>query len=97
GYLNVNGSLDFRRKGGSNSERLRQWWGQARFVFTDKTDLEDLWRLSTEKFQPLTAIVDEPWATPEEFARLAREVNRSYWKIQYWGRPFEANLVMNYL
>jgi hypothetical protein len=91
------GSTSFQTDGGSNSGALRVWWGQARFVLSRNTDAEALWRQSCEKFQPLTAVVDEPWATPADVWNFAKQVNAEYWKIQYWGRGFEANLVMSYL
>ena len=90
------GAQEFQTKAGSNSGSLRVFWGQARFIFSKATALEDLWRLSVRSFQPLTAVVDEPWATPEDFLALNRQVGEYFPKIQNWGRPFQAKLAQFY-
>ncbi|MGB8353405.1 MAG: hypothetical protein WCD79_05920 [Chthoniobacteraceae bacterium] len=91
------GPESFRTNAGSNSAALRVFWGQLRYIFSNATKQEELWNLSCKNSQPLTAVVDEPWATPDDLFNFAREVGREYWDIKYWGRGFEANLVMNYL
>ena len=97
GQLNFNGSLDFQTRAGSNSGTLRVFWDQARFVLSRNTEVANLEQLSNKSFQNLTAVVDEPWATPQDLDKFARQLNESFWQIKYWGRSLEANLVMNYL
>ncbi|MCX5684736.1 MAG: hypothetical protein NT049_13755, partial [Planctomycetota bacterium] len=91
------GAKDFQTHAASNSGTLRVFWGQVRYLFSSATAPEDLWRLSVRSFQPLTAVVDEPWAKPADFIKFAREVAPAFWDIKNWGRPFQATLVMNYL
>jgi hypothetical protein len=86
-----------RTNGGSNSGTLRVFWAQMRYVFSKATAPDDLWQLYTRCFQPLTAVVDEPWATPEHLAKFTSGAAEGFWKIQYWGKPFEATLAMNYM
>jgi len=84
------GPQDFQTRGGSNSGTLRVFWGQARFIFSNATTLDDLWALSCASFQPLTAVVDEPWVTPEDFSRFDSQASEFFPKIKNWGRSFEA-------
>ena len=84
------GPQDFQTRGGSNSSTLRVFWGQARFIFSNATTLDDLWALSCASFQPLTAVVDEPWVTPEDFSRFDSQASEFFPKIKNWGRPVEA-------
>jgi hypothetical protein len=87
---------NFQTGGGSNSDALRVFWGQLRFIFSKATTLEELWQQSGRAFQPLTAVVDEPWATVGHFLEFNRAVGREFPKIQNWGRPFQANLAQNF-
>ncbi|MEZ0296865.1 MAG: hypothetical protein ACAI35_10470 [Candidatus Methylacidiphilales bacterium] len=91
------GSYRFRTTSGSNSQSLRAFWGQVRFVFSRAVDTESLWQQQCRCFQPLTAVVDEPWAAPSDLVTFAREICKEYWNIKYWGRSFEATLIMDYL
>jgi hypothetical protein len=91
------GPQGFQTRGGSNSGTLRVFWGQARFIFSNATTVDDLWALSCKSFQPLTAVVDEPWATPEDFSKFDSQASEFFPKIKNWGRGFDANLAIQYL
>ena len=91
------GSPDFQTRGGSNSGSLRAFWGEGRFIFSNATTLDELWAQSCRSFQPLTAVVDEPWATLEDFSRFNSQAAEFFPKIQNWGRGFDSNLAIQYL
>ncbi|PTY06808.1 hypothetical protein DB346_00680 [Verrucomicrobia bacterium LW23] len=91
------GSYRFQTVGGSNSHSLRVFWGQTRFIFSNAVDTEALWQQQCQSFQSLTAVVDEPWATPADLNAFARDVCKEYGNIKHWGRSFSANLAMDYL
>ena len=57
------GTRNFKRTTDANSQTLRAFWGQVRFIFSRATDEEGLWQVSRLAFQPLTAVVDEPGLT----------------------------------
>jgi len=97
GTLAFSGSKDFQTHPGSNSGSLRVFFGQVRFIFSKAVSEEDLWHLGVKSFQPLTAAVDEPWATPARYDAMARAVGAKFWSIDNWGRPPEAVMAMTYL
>jgi hypothetical protein len=96
GKVAFRGSPSFSRAKGSNSDTLRVFWGQVRFIFSKATTLEELWALGCQSFQPLTAVVDEPWAVRQDFADLAKQA-RSKYRIKGWNPSFEAKLALGYI
>lgn len=94
GVVNFVGCPDFLRRADSGSRSLRAFMAEARFVFSSATDVETLWREHRRYFQPLTAIVDEPAATPEAFAALARSVADQYRQVKNWSGGPEARAVL---
>lgn len=72
GYVSIEGPQTFQRTSGANSNSLRSFWTEVRYVFTNNTAVEDLWQTSLAHRQPLVAIVDEPWLTRDDLhARFA--------------------------
>jgi len=91
------GSQNYQVNPGSNSLSLRVFWGQVRYVFSKAVTEDDLWQLGVEKFQPLTAVVDEPAATPQHYSDFTTEVSQGLWNIQHWSKGPEATLAMTYM
>lgn len=96
GNLAVN-AIKFNRTAGGNSDTLRAYWGQARYVFSSAVTEEDLWQRSLPAMLPLTAIVDEPQVTREDFLASISTVSKAFWDIKYWGRSWAATGAMLHL
>lgn len=97
GEVQVLGATSFKRDPSGNSKTLRAFWGEVRFIFTKAAAEEALWEVSRARFQPLTAVVDEPGLAPADFAAAVTDANKSFWKIPYWGRGWTQNAALYYL
>lgn len=96
GSVAVN-AAKFARTPGGNSDTLRAYWGQARYVFSSAVSEEDLWQRSLPAMLPLTAIVDEPQITRDNFLVSLSAVSKAFWDIKYWGRGWAATGAMLHL
>lgn len=92
----VEGSGDFQTKKGSNSGGLRVFFGEVRFAFSKEVEGEDLWKQNCRLAQPLTAVVDEPWASVDDLKRLAVPLNEKFFKIPHWRPGPETRLAMEW-
>jgi len=95
--VNFYGPRSFNRRPDSNSATLRVFWTQARFIVSRNTEPEDLWKLSVKSFQPLTAVVDEPWAKPGDLSNITAAWAPRFYDIKNWKRTPDADAVLAYL
>jgi hypothetical protein len=97
GKVALAGTKNFQRTGGANSQTLRAFWGEVRFVFSKAVTEEDLWQVGRRHFQPLVAVVDEPGVTADDFAAAVADLAKEFYNIKYWGRGWTQNAAMAYL
>lgn len=97
GRVIVPGSTLMKRQGGSDSHTLRAYWGEVRLAFSNQTGFEELWSASRAHFQPLTAIVDEPALTDEDFFATLPAISDRFFEIKHWGRGWMQTAAMHYL
>lgn len=78
GYVSIPGPASFKRTRGANSDPLRSFWTEVRYVWSSSTVVEDLWTTSLPHRQPLVAVVDEAWLKRDDlhsiFARMMSKV-----------------------
>jgi hypothetical protein len=97
GLVTIPGTALMKRQGGSDSHTLRQFWGEVRLVFSNHVGIEELWSANRAHFQPLTAIVDEPTLTDEDFYAALPAISDRFFEIKYWGRGWMQTAAMHYL
>ncbi|PTY06820.1 hypothetical protein DB346_00760 [Verrucomicrobia bacterium LW23] len=80
--------------GVGDSRTMQACWGQYSLIFSKAVTPDSLWELGVRNYGSLTAVVDEPWATTEDFDALTSRLAQNFWNIKYWGKNWvqEATL-----